>query len=81
MKNAEFELRLRQEVAALRMAITEAMRLHPESEAVVNAIATTLDTTKGSPDPIELLGRVQDNLDERKRVLIEAHPELLNHFK
>jgi hypothetical protein len=81
MTNEELELSLRGEVAELRNAVTEALRLHPESDPIVTIITKKLDTTAGSPDQIEVLKRVQNNLRERKDALVKRHPDVEYLFR
>ena len=78
MTNKELELsRLTDEVFELRSAVTEALRLHPESDPVVTAIILEkLDTTAGNPDQIELLKRARNNLGDRNDTLIKRHPDV-----
>jgi len=65
----------------LRNAVTEALRLHPESDSSITVIVGKLDTTVGSPNKIELLKRIRDNLRERKDILIKRHPDVEYLFK
>jgi hypothetical protein len=75
------ELNLTHGNAQLRNAVTEALRLHPESDSAITVIVGKLDTTAGSPDKIELLKRVRDNLREREDILIKRHPDVEDLFK
>jgi hypothetical protein len=60
--------------ARLRGKIEQLVDNHPELEAVVNDIALKQPTTAS-------LEKVQANLQERARAIIEAKPELEGNFE
>jgi hypothetical protein len=60
--------------ARLRGKIEQLVDNHPELEAVVNDVALKQPTTAS-------LEKVQANLQERARAIIEAKPELVGYFE
>ena len=72
------KVELRQKNARLREKINSILELHPELRDAIDAIAVTQGTLVqvGSP----FLDRVQANLQERARAIIERRPDLEHLF-
>ena len=87
----ELVLELRGEIANIRGAIEQALKLHPETEYLVDAIALRMEADMGyrpdgSPEQWEqndvpFLTLELANLQERARALIERHPDVEGLFE
>jgi len=75
------ELSLTHANAQLRNAVTEALKLYPDSDSAITMIAGKLDTTATIIDKIEILSIIRDNLLERKDALITRHPDVKYLFE